>query len=146
MNYSWHSLIPLLSFLLNHLGLPSPELYPILSTTVSCSLLLCFYYSSESELYYDWRFTAHHFVLATSLLRATTSTFSAEGHNPHVTSSLTRGRVCRLPTRCLAMGIHVTILCASIRHLPGSLCGLVVRVFGYRSRGPGFDSRPYQIF
>jgi hypothetical protein len=26
------------------------------------------------------------------------------------------------------------------------LCGLVVRVPGYRSRDPGFDSRPYQIF
>jgi hypothetical protein len=26
------------------------------------------------------------------------------------------------------------------------LCGLVARVPGYRSRGPGFDSRPYQIF
>jgi hypothetical protein len=26
------------------------------------------------------------------------------------------------------------------------LCGLVVRVSGYRSRGLGFDSRPYQIF
>jgi hypothetical protein len=25
-------------------------------------------------------------------------------------------------------------------------CGLVVRVSGYRSRGPGFDSRRYQIF
>jgi hypothetical protein len=25
------------------------------------------------------------------------------------------------------------------------ICGLVVRVSGYRSRGPGFDSRPYQI-
>jgi hypothetical protein len=30
---------------------------------------------------------------------------------------------------------------------PGDrLCGLVVRVSGYRSRGPGFDSRRYQIF
>jgi hypothetical protein len=27
-----------------------------------------------------------------------------------------------------------------------SLRGLVVRVSGYRSRGPGFDSRPYQVF
>jgi hypothetical protein len=27
-----------------------------------------------------------------------------------------------------------------------SLYGLVVRVSGYRSRGPGFDSRRYQIF
>jgi hypothetical protein len=26
------------------------------------------------------------------------------------------------------------------------LCGLVVRVPGYRSRGPGFDSRRYHIF
>jgi hypothetical protein len=26
------------------------------------------------------------------------------------------------------------------------LCGLVVRVPGYRSRDPGFDSRRYQIF
>jgi hypothetical protein len=27
-----------------------------------------------------------------------------------------------------------------------SLCGVVVRVSGYRSRGPEFDSPPYQIF
>jgi hypothetical protein len=26
------------------------------------------------------------------------------------------------------------------------LCGLVVRVSDYRSRGPGFGSRPYQFF
>jgi hypothetical protein len=26
------------------------------------------------------------------------------------------------------------------------LCGLVVRVSGYRFRGPGFDSRRFQIF
>jgi len=27
-----------------------------------------------------------------------------------------------------------------------NLCGLVVRVSGYRYRGPGFDPRLYQIF
>jgi hypothetical protein len=32
------------------------------------------------------------------------------------------------------------------RCLLDSFCGLVVRVTGYRSRGLGFDSRPYQIF
>jgi hypothetical protein len=30
--------------------------------------------------------------------------------------------------------------------VPDRLCGLVVRVSGCSSRGPGFDSRPYQIF
>jgi hypothetical protein len=26
------------------------------------------------------------------------------------------------------------------------LCCIVVRISGYRSRGPGFDSQPYKIF
>jgi hypothetical protein len=30
--------------------------------------------------------------------------------------------------------------------LKARLCGLVVTVLGYRSRGPGFDSWRYQIF
>ena len=32
------------------------------------------------------------------------------------------------------------------RTVPDHLCGLVVRVSGYRYRGLGFDSRRYQIF
>jgi hypothetical protein len=32
------------------------------------------------------------------------------------------------------------------RLLVDRLCGLVVRVPGYKSRGPGFESRRYQIF
>jgi hypothetical protein len=55
---------------------------------------------SQSELLYDWRFTAIQFVLATSLLRLTTSNLIFElntcGYSPYVTSSLTRGWVCRL--------------------------------------------------
>jgi hypothetical protein len=55
---------------------------------------------SESELLYDWRFTANQFVLATGPLRPTTSNFIFQlntcRYGPCVTSSLTRGWVCRL--------------------------------------------------
>ena len=34
----------------------------------------------------------------------------------------------------------------SLYRLCDRLCGLVVRASGYRYRGPGFDSRRYQIF
>jgi hypothetical protein len=36
----WHSLIPVLPFLLNHLGRPSPELDPVLFRLLFCTLLL----------------------------------------------------------------------------------------------------------
>jgi hypothetical protein len=37
-------------------------------------------------------------------------------------------------------------VCEFIQALQDHVCGLVVRVSGYSRRGPGFDSRPYQIF
>ena len=40
--------------------------------------------------------------------------------------------------------IHVIYICIYV--LCDRLCGLVVRVSGYRYRGPGFDPRRYQIF
>jgi len=58
---------------------------------------------------------------------------------------------------CLGFGRHLcsVSLCLSSLSLSLSLqvksnvdrlCGLVVRVSGYRYRGPGFDPRRYQIF
>jgi hypothetical protein len=56
------------------------------------------YSQTESALLYDCRFTANQFVWATSPLTLTTSIFfqmNTCGHSPYVTSSLTRGWVCR---------------------------------------------------
>jgi hypothetical protein len=54
----------------------------------------------ESELLCDWRFTANHFILASSALRLTTSNFIFQlntcGYSPYVTFRLTRGLFCRL--------------------------------------------------
>jgi hypothetical protein len=51
-------------------------------------------------LLYDWRFTANQFVLATSPLRLGTSNFIFQlntcVYSPYVTSSQSRGWVCRL--------------------------------------------------
>jgi hypothetical protein len=39
---------------------------------------------------------------------------------------------------------HMLFVCDT--YVIDRLCGLVARVSGYRSRGPGFDSRSYHIF
>jgi hypothetical protein len=100
---------------------------------------------SESELLYDWRFTANQFVLVTSPLRLTPRIFFPQlntcGHSPYIISSLTRGRVCRLEL-LLALasafilgsesrGIRDHILLSQIRHL--TLCRLL-RLAGLRWR------------
>jgi len=44
---------------------------------------------------------------------------------------------------------HIFPQCIStvkLKMVSHRLCGLVVRVSGYRYRGPGFDPRRYQIF
>jgi hypothetical protein len=53
----------------------------------------------ESQLLYDWRFTANQFVLVPSPLRLTARFFfqlNTCAHSPYATSSLRRGWVCRL--------------------------------------------------
>ena len=69
-------------------------------------------------------------------------------------------RVCKLGTECFVQDHLMCILpddghptgietCSSSMNIVTPydyLCGLVVRVSGYRYRGLGFDSRRYQIF
>jgi hypothetical protein len=57
-------------------------------------------FMSALKLLHEWRFIANQFVLATNPLRLTTSNFmfqlKACSYSPYVTSSLTRGWICRL--------------------------------------------------
>jgi hypothetical protein len=61
---------------------------------------ICHSSCTGSQLLHDWRFTANQFVLATSPLRLTASNsifqLNTCGYSHYVTSSLTRGCVCRL--------------------------------------------------
>jgi hypothetical protein len=62
-------------------------------------------------------------------------------------SNITIDKYCHVlvVTYQTGLGSNDWIYCTFI-HVTERLCGLVVRVPGYRSRGPGFDSRRYQIF
>jgi hypothetical protein len=66
---------------------------------------------SESELLYDWPFTTNQFIVASSPLRLTISNFfqlNPDSYSPYVTSSLTKGWVCRLQF-LLALASAVTL-------------------------------------
>jgi hypothetical protein len=87
---------------------------------------------SESELLYDWRFTANQFVLATSPLSLTTSNFIFQlntcSYSPYVTFPLTKGWICRLhlllvlasaaTLRLESRGSHDHVLLSQIRDPP----------------------------
>jgi hypothetical protein len=86
----------------------------------------------ESDLHYDWLFASSQFILATSPLRLTTSNFIYQLNTccsrPYVTSSLTRGWICRLQLllvlasavilRSKFHGTHDHILLSQIRDFP----------------------------
>ena len=61
-----------------------------------------------------------------------------------------RGRTAPLTSKRYILYIYSTNKILNILNmvytLSDRLCGLVVRVSGYRYRGPGFDPRRYQIF
>jgi hypothetical protein len=102
---------------------------------------------SQSELLYDWKFTANQFFLETSPLRLTTSNFIFElntcGYSPYVTSSLSRWWVCRLQLllaiastvilRSESRGTHDHILLSRIRDFP-NLEGQVPVLISPRNR------------
>jgi hypothetical protein len=99
---------------------------------------------SESDLLYDWRFTVNQF-LATSPLRHTTNNFIFQSntcsYSPYVTSSLTRGWVCRLQLLLFlasavilrSRGTHDHILLSQIRDSP-NLEGQVPVFISLRNR------------
>jgi hypothetical protein len=68
------------------------------------------WYASKSQLLYDWRCTAHQFVLAPSPLRLTTTEFfqlNPCGDSPYITSCLTRGWTWLL---CVWSSVHIAHL------------------------------------
>jgi hypothetical protein len=50
----------------------------------------------------------------------------------------------RIGESIMTLGVGEVCILKSFVSLKDRLCGLVVRVLGYRSRSPGFDSRHYK--
>jgi hypothetical protein len=104
---------------------------------------------SDSEWLYDRRFSANRFVLATSPLRITASN-SVFQLNTYVTSSLTRGRVCRLQLLLVlasaiilwfdSLGTDDHILLCYIRDTP-NLEGQVPCLYPPGTGWPGYTPR-----
>jgi hypothetical protein len=100
---------------------------------------------SESVLLHDWRFTSNQFVLATGLLRLTASNFFQLNicfRSPYVTSSLTRGLVCRLQLLLVLASVVILryILLSQIRDSP-NLEDQVSVFVSLRNRWPGYSPR-----
>jgi hypothetical protein len=100
MKSPYHSIIPCLPFLLNHLILPSPELDPILDNYCSSQSES----ESESELLYEWWFTNGDKPL---------EPLNTCGYSPYVTFSLMGGSVCRLQL-LLVLASAVTLRLESV--------------------------------
>jgi hypothetical protein len=119
----WSLLIQSLAIIINYNNsqyIFNRNLLPWLPRTRSILIGLSFsfdlIYDSKSEWLYDWRFTAHHFILASSSLRRAFRVFSSFlllgpcGNRHYVTSSLTRRWVCLL-------WIYLTFRQAYVSHL-----------------------------
>jgi hypothetical protein len=89
------------------------------NTTIKCIRLLLTYRVNKIALH------------ASALLRTCIFKIKLKSYSYTVYIFLSTGRICDISYGCSVVD---------------RLCGLVVRVPGYRSRGPGFDFRRYQIF
>jgi len=69
-------------------------------------------------------------------VQLTIKSVNSENNNRHA------GQMCSTRTNAT----HLIPIFEELYELGDRLCGLVVRVSGYRYRGPGFDPRRYQIF
>jgi hypothetical protein len=90
---------------------------------------------SESELLYDWRFTANQFVLAPSPLSIMTRDvffwLNPCDHNPYITSPLTRVWVCRLQLLSASFTLRPTVsqpASLEIKHPPGAYDQIFITV------------------
>jgi hypothetical protein len=73
---------------------------------------------------------------------------TARRHNPEDSTFQVRVKFNFLASRLPLFSFCDTLICFlnTWLHFSTRLCGLVVRVPGYRSRGAGFDFRRYQVF
>jgi hypothetical protein len=106
-----------------------------------------------------WRFTANQFISAPSPLRPTTSNFIFQlntfGYSSYVTSSLTRGRVCRVQLSLAlastvilgseSRGAHDHILLSQIRDSP-NLEGHIPAFISPRNRWPNYTLKQWVPF
>jgi hypothetical protein len=96
---SLHSLILFLPFLLNHLGLPSPEPDPVLDKTVCCCQL------RNSSL---WPLCMHRAKNTTYIVKEAFVLIRCLAADVLLLLALAPAGMC-LPNRCLAVGLYVTI-------------------------------------
>jgi hypothetical protein len=106
-------------------------------------LLLLFLFMTYYWVIHKWISAVMSVHRETWLTVTTQRVHSQDGHMEATLRHSSLRRPCHLEAPQ-----HPSVSCSSssFPHSIYRLCGLVVRVSGYRSRGPEFDSRPYQIF
>jgi hypothetical protein len=103
VKFSWHGLILFLLFLLNHLGLPSPELGPILFRRLYCTPTTASFGTRLSYNYFTRTTRKTACIVDEACLPRPCLSIDVLLFRAFVSAGMC------LASRCLAMGIHVTI-------------------------------------